>query len=126
VLVAHDGAVTVIFIDGADGKEVGRSRLPADQLPEAPGAGTSVDIAGTTWLVEQAEPESAAERRAAPTLTLILRRAVFQAVPARDILFSLPSTCDVLPSVAGTRSGASAFEIHEDDWRGRSRWSLAA
>jgi hypothetical protein len=115
--VVHDGAVTVIFVDGADGKEVGRSRLPADQLPEALDAGTTVDIDGTTWLVEHAEPESAAHWRASPTLTLILRRAGSPAVPARDILFSLPSICDALPSVAGTRRGADAFEIHEDDWR---------
>jgi hypothetical protein len=117
VRVAHDGAVTVIFVDGADGKEVGRSTLPADQIPENLDAGTTVDIAGTTWLVEQAEPYEAAERRASPTLTLILRRAATQVVPARDILFSLPSICDALPPVAGTRSGASAFEIHEDEWR---------
>lgn len=40
----------VIFVDGADGKEIGRSELSADQLPEAFDADTAVDIGGTTWL----------------------------------------------------------------------------
>lgn len=115
--MVHDVAVTVIFVNGADGKEVGRSKLPADQLPETFDTDTTVDIDGTTWLVEHAEPEGAAQWRVSRTLTLILRRAGSSAVPARDILFSLPSICDVLPSVAGTWSGADAFEIHEDDWR---------
>lgn len=113
--MVHDGAVTVIFVDGADGKEVGRSKLPPDQLPETFDTDTTVDIRGTTWLVERAEPEGAARWRASRTLTLVLRRATV--VPARDILFSLPSICGVLPSVAGTRSGGDAFEIHQDDWR---------
>jgi hypothetical protein len=115
--VVHDAAITVIFVDGADGKQVGRSKLPADQLPETFDADTTVDISGTTWLVEQAEPESAAEWRVSRTLTLTLRRAAPSTVPARDILFSLPSICDALPPVSGTRSGADALEIHEDDWR---------
>jgi hypothetical protein len=115
--VVHDVAVTVILVDGADGKEVGRSKLPADQLPEAFDADTTLDIDGTTWLVERAEPERAAQWRVSGTLTLTLRRAGFPTVPARDILFSLPSICDVLPSVAGTSREAGAFEIHEDDWR---------
>jgi hypothetical protein len=115
--VAHDVAVTVIFVDGADGKEVGRSKLPADQLPETFDADTTVDIGGMTWLVEHAEPESDMQWRISRTLTLTVRRVGSSAVPARDILFSLPSICDALPSVAGTRSGADAFEIHEDDWR---------
>jgi hypothetical protein len=115
--VVHDAAVTVIFVDGTDGKEVGRSKLPPDQLPEAFDADTTVDIGGTTWAVERAEPEGAAQWRASRKLTLVLRRAVAQAVPVRDILFSLPSICDELPSVAGTRGGGDAFEIHEDDWR---------
>lgn len=58
--MVHDVAVTVILVDGADGTEVGRSRLPADQLPEAFDVDTTVDIDGTTWLVERAEPEDAA------------------------------------------------------------------
>ncbi|MBO0803191.1 MAG: hypothetical protein J2P25_08975 [Nocardiopsaceae bacterium] len=115
--VVHVDAVKVIFIDGADGGEVGRSNLPADQLPETFGAGTNVDIDGTSWLVERAEPESAAQWRASRTLTLTLRRASSPAVPARDILFSLPSICDVLPAVADNQSRADALEIHEDDWR---------
>jgi hypothetical protein len=115
--VAHDVAVTVIFVDGADGKEVARRKLPAGQLPEAFDADTTVDIDGATWLVARAEPESALQWRVSRTLRLTLRRAGSRAVPAHDILFSLPSVCDALPSVAATRSGPDAFEIHEDDWR---------
>lgn len=116
--MVHDAAVTVIFVDGTDGKEVGRSKLPPDQLPEAFDAGTTVDIGGTTWLVEHAEPAGAAQWRVSRTLTLVLRRTGSPTVPARDILFSLPSICDALPSVAPNRSGDDdTFEIHEDDWR---------
>jgi hypothetical protein len=114
--VVHDVAVTVIFVDGADGKEAGRSILPADQLPEAFNVETTVDIDGTTWLVERAEPEAAAQWRVSRSLTLTLRRAGFSMIPPRDILFSLPSICDVLPPSADT-SREGVFEIHEDDWR---------
>lgn len=115
--MVHDVAVTVTFIDGAAGKEIGRSKLAADQLPETFDAGTTVEINGVTWLVEHAEPEGAAQWRVSRTLTLFLRRAGSSAVPARDVLFSLPTICDVLPSAAGSSIGADAFEIHEDDWR---------
>lgn len=115
--MVNDAAVTVIFVDGADGKEVGRSKLPAGQLPETFDADTTVDIRGTTWLVERAEPEDPARWRVTRTLTLTLRRAGSPTVPARDILFSLPSICDELPPTDGTGSRADAFEIHEDDWR---------
>jgi hypothetical protein len=115
--VAHDADVTVIFIDGSDGKEVGRSTLPADRLPESFDADTTVDIAGTTWLVEHAVPESAAQWLASRTLTLTLRRTGSQTIPPRDILFSLPTICDALPTVASTQSGTDALKIHEDDWR---------
>lgn len=112
-----DTAVTVIFVDAADGKEVGRSELSSDQLPQSFDIDTTVDINGATWLVEHAEPQSAAQWRVSHALTLTLRRAGASTVPARDILFSLPTICDVLPSTGGTCSRADALEIHEDDWR---------
>lgn len=101
--------IRVLFVDAADGAEFGRAEVAADELPDSFEAGTTLTLAGTEWSVERAEPPVAADFRATGTLTLTLRR-IDQLDPA-DLLFSLPTICDSVPS------GEQLGELHEDDWR---------
>jgi hypothetical protein len=115
VVVDDEDVVQVLFIDAADGSEIGRSELFVDQLPDSFATSTTVDLNGTTWLVERADPPDATQFRAAGQLVLMLRRT--DLMPPGDILYSLPTICDVLPSAAPAELGADLFEVHEDDWR---------
>ena len=38
-------------------------------------------------------------------------------VPARDVLYSLPTICDPLPAFDQSLVNGGRVEIHEDDWR---------
>jgi hypothetical protein len=112
--VAGDDVVEVVFVDGATGSEIGRSKLPREQVPASFETDTTVEIGDAKWLVDRTDPSSPAEVAAARTLVLTLRR--IGRFPPGDILYSLPTICDALPAVA---AGATAdrLEIHEDDWR---------
>src|SRR6266545_4985045 len=107
--------VEVVFLDADTNEMIGRSVLPAEQLPDSFEPDTTVQIGDSTWSVERAEPPTAARFRPARKLTLSLRRV--HLVPARDILYSLPTICDLLPSVGDARHDDGRFEMLEDDWR---------
>lgn len=112
--MAGDDVVEVVFVDGATGSEIGRSELPREQVPASFETDTTVHIGDAEWLVDRADPAGPAEVAAARTLVLTLRR--IERVPPRDILYSLPTICDVLPATAAG-AAADCLEIHEDDWR---------
>ncbi|OLB74857.1 MAG: hypothetical protein AUI14_22395 [Actinobacteria bacterium 13_2_20CM_2_71_6] len=107
--------VQVVFVDAADGAVFGRSDLPAAQLPDSFEVATTLQIGDATWSVERAEPPSAAQFRARGTLRLTLRKV--ELVSPRDILYSLPTICDALPSLDGTAGDHAGYDMHEDDWR---------
>ncbi|MBE1488446.1 hypothetical protein [Plantactinospora soyae] len=107
--------VRVVFVDADTGAQIGRSELPVAQLPESFQAQTTLELAGSAWSVERAEPPTATEFGATGTLALTLRR--IESVPPTDILYSLPTICAVLPSVADAPANAARVELHEDDWR---------
>jgi hypothetical protein len=107
--VTDEKPIRVVFVDAADGAEFGRAEVAADELPDSFEAGTTLTLAGTEWSVEGAEPPVSADFRATGTLTLTLRR-IDQLDPA-DLLFSLPTICDAVPS------GEQLGDLHEDDWR---------
>jgi hypothetical protein len=113
--VADKRVVEVILIDGTTGQEIGRRPLPPDQLPDTFATQTTVELDGTTWLVERAEPADAVRFRAGGVLVLTLRH--LDRVPASDILYSLPTICDVLPGTENLGEMPDRLEIHEDDWR---------
>jgi hypothetical protein len=48
-------------------------------------------------------------------LVLTVRRIV--TVPARSILYSLPTICAALPGLDHADSTVDRFDLHEDDWR---------
>jgi hypothetical protein len=111
--VASD-EVEVVFVDGDTGAQVGRARLSRDRVPESFDTHTTVALGTTTWLVEHADTSSAADVAAGRRLVLTVRRV--DAVPPADILYSLPTICDVLPASAGG-AGIDRLQFHEDDWR---------
>jgi hypothetical protein len=91
--------------------------VPFDQLPETFEVQTTLELGEAQWAIERAEPPTAEQFIRSRGLVLTLRRIEF--VAPGDILFSLPTICDVVPStgvegVAGRRAGLS---IAEDDWR---------
>jgi hypothetical protein len=110
-----EGTVAVEFIDAETGQAFARSDLPASQLPASFAAQTTLHLGGDQWQVERAEPTTAAEFVPAGRLVLTLRRV--SVVAARDVKFSLPTICDVVPSVVPAGSDVEALELHEDDWR---------
>ncbi|WP_422770353.1 hypothetical protein ACN28C_27185 [Plantactinospora sp. WMMC1484] len=107
--------VRVVFIDADTGARIGRTELPVGQLPETFQPATTLELADATWVVERAEPPTAAQFAATGALTLTLRR--IESVPVDDILYSLPTLCATLPAVAAAPAGADRLELHEDDWR---------
>jgi hypothetical protein len=107
--------VSVTFVDATTGHEFARSDLPVTQLPVSFATETTLHLGGDPWLVEQAEPLTAAEAVAAGQLVLTLRR--LQSIPPQEILYSLPTICDALPPVGSEPASADSLELHEDDWR---------
>jgi hypothetical protein len=114
-VVAGDDVVEVVFVDGATGTEIGRSKLSREQVPASFETHTTVDLGDTKWLVDRADPARHAGVAAARTIVLTVRR--LDRLPPGDLLFSLPAICDALPAVAGAGQTAAALQIHEDDWR---------
>jgi hypothetical protein len=107
--VTDEQLIRVVFVDAADGAEFGRAEVAADELPDSFEAGTTLTLAGTDWSVADAEPPISADFRATGTLRLTLRR--IDQLDPEDLLFSLPTICDSVPS--GEQLGA----LQEDDWR---------
>jgi hypothetical protein len=107
--------VSVVFVDADTRAEMGRTELPGTQLPDTFEQGTTVQLGEASWSIEGAEPPTAVQVHASGTLKLTLRR--IDVVPARDILYSLPTICDILPSTDAHRGQHDRHEMHEDDWR---------
>lgn len=107
--------VRVTFVDGETGRELGRSELAAEALPETFEVETTLHLGDADWVVERAEPPTAARFLATGALTLTLRRV--ESVRPDGILYSLPTLCEGLPPLSGPAGDGDVFEIHEDDWR---------
>ena len=107
--------IAVQFVDVSTGQCFARSDVPAEQLPATFAVDTTLTLAGESWSVVQADPPDAAEFRASRRLVLTLSRIT--SVPARNILYSLPTLCDQLPAVDPAATGANLLQLREDDWR---------
>ena len=107
--------VSVTYVDAGSGNVIGRSEMPPEMLPETFEIVTTMEIAGSPYSVERAEPPHAALFRATGELTLFLRPV--QVLAPNDILFSLPTICDRVPEPDPVLVSAVPFEMHEDDWR---------
>jgi hypothetical protein len=107
--------VSVEFVDAATGRTFARSDVPAEQLPETFEVDTTLTLEGESWSVVGAEPPTAAEVRASGRLVLTLSRVTF--VSPHEILYSLPTLCDRLPTVDPAADHVDRLRMHEDDWR---------
>lgn len=108
------GMVSVTFVDAGSGAVIGRSEMPPERLPETFATTTTLEIAGSRYFIERAEPPHATPG-ASGELTLFLRPV--QVMSPKDILFSLPTICDRVPQADPVLESDHLFEMHEDDWR---------
>jgi hypothetical protein len=106
--------VHVVFLDARNGKTIGESDVPADQLPESFEIATKLGIGGQQWSVFRAEPTTRADYTRTGTLRLELRPIL--TLDPKTILFSLPTIESTQPPLPG-RPGPGALTLHEDDWR---------
>lgn len=111
--------IQVHFIDATTGQPIGEAELSAEQLPPTFEASTTLKLGGKSYDVVSAQPMTAAEYRKTGKLRLTLREVKVSTVNPRDILYSLPTLCEQLPSIAegSTKLGKNVLELHEDDWR---------
>jgi hypothetical protein len=107
--------VSVEFVDAASGVVFARSDLPEGHLPDSFAPQTTLHLGDDPWLVEHAEPSSAAELVASGRLVLTVRRLT--TVSPHDVLYSLPTICHALPAVGPATMSVDCLELHEDDWR---------
>ena len=106
--------IRVSFVDASSQKLLGETELEGEQLPESFAHDTTLQLGGSAWRVESADPITRAEYTATGTLRLVLRRAL----DPQQILYSLPTLENALPPLAPGDTEA-AHVLHEDDWRQR-------
>ncbi|MQA95292.1 MAG: hypothetical protein GEV11_11835 [Streptosporangiales bacterium] len=106
--------IRVVFVDAATGVEFARSDVPLAQLPDTFAPATTLHLGEDAWTVVASAPASKPEFARSGRLVLTLSRE--RTVDPRDVRFSLPTICDVLPPATGTAS-VNTFVLHEDDWR---------
>ncbi|GCE31182.1 hypothetical protein KDA_66660 [Dictyobacter alpinus] len=109
--------IETIFIDNSTGQVFGKAEMPVENLPQSFALDTTMHIGDEDWTVANAEPMTAEEFMRTGKLVLTLQKVV--KVPAKDILFTLPTLCDEIPPVlaGSTKQGKHICELHEDDWR---------
>jgi hypothetical protein len=108
-------AIQVHFINANSGQTIGRTELSLEQLPPSFETETTLQIGQTNWVVERAEPPTAPEFAQTGQLELLLREVTM--LPAKDILYSLPTICDELPGLDSELDRSRCFVLREDDWR---------
>jgi hypothetical protein len=112
--MAREPVIRVVFVDAMTGQEISRTRMPLSRLPHTFEIATQVQIGADAWSIVGAEPPTSEEFAATGRLRLLLARG--QLVRADEILYSLPTICDVTP-VADGPVLPDAYVLHEDDWR---------
>jgi hypothetical protein len=106
--------IQVTFIDAADDHQIGVSLMPPSQIPKSFAPDTKIEIMGTNWHVESADPQDRAGYVATGELRLVLR--ALKVMDPQEILFSLPTINDELPPM-NTSTVPAGLTLHEDDWR---------
>lgn len=108
--------IKVQFIDNATGQTIGITEMTADQLPQTFSVATSMRIRENEWTVEEAIPANSVDFVKTKSLVLKLRKIEY--MNPQDILFTLPTISNELPTTTD-HSVYMDFEnsISEDDWR---------
>jgi hypothetical protein len=108
--------IAVTFIDAITRQPIASSDMLPEQLPETFALDTTLDLAGTSYVVVRADPTTKVEFALTKRLTVALRRV--EVFAPKDILFSLPTICGAaLPHTVATASHGDAVVLHEDDFR---------
>lgn len=107
--------VAVTLIDDATGTPFATTEMPPADLPESFEVETTLHLGEADWSVVHAQPATRPEYTKSGTLVLRLRRA--EKVKLSDLLYSLASICDRLPSVGTAPLVGDECVLHEDDWR---------
>lgn len=95
--------ISVTFIDDASSTTIAALELPIANLPETFDRESTVRLGDDDWAVVSARPRTKPEFGGSGKLVLHLRR--LEQVNPSDLLYSLPSICDRLPTVSDTPPG---------------------
>lgn len=110
--------VLITVIDADDGTVISKSKQQLDAIPLVFDRGTTIHLGDAEFDVLEAEPPDRETYSKLGRLTLKVRKAETQYINVNDVLFSLPTICNELPTVERQEKTAkSLLEIHEDDWR---------
>ncbi len=107
--------IEVTFIDDLTGESLGLTHIPANNLPDSFERDTKIDLSGAEWSVLNARPKTRAQYTKSKALILWIRR--IELVNSSDILYSLPSICNVIPEINNRTLSGSELTFAEDDWR---------
>ncbi len=107
--------IEVTFIDDLSGNIIGQVELSPESLPPSFVQDTTLFIDEADWAVVESIPVESVDFIAQGSLTLRLRKV--QKMDPANILFSVPTLCEALPSAGGLDSQEDDFRIAEDDWR---------
>jgi hypothetical protein len=107
--------IEVTFIDDLTGESLGTTHIPANNLPDVFERNTTIDLSHADWQVMNARPKTRAQYTKSKSLILWIRR--IEKINSNDILYSLPSICDVIPDLNDRSLSGNELTIAEDDWR---------
>lgn len=110
--------VNVHFIDASNGKTIGVTRMPPEQLPETFEIATTMHLNDEDWSVEEAKPQHSKDFLYTKELTLKMRKVEY--INPKDLLYTLPTVSNEFPPTSQkNESTYNNFEyaILEDDWR---------
>ncbi len=107
--------IEVTFIDDRTGESLGVTHIPISNLPESFERDTIINLSGADWNVLNARPKTRAQYTKSKTLILWIDR--IEQINPQNILYSLPSICDVIPGVNNRSLSGNELTIAEDDWR---------
>src|SRR5258708_3062988 len=94
--------IHVEFTDAATGAVFAQSDMPLTQLPDSFALNTTLHLGDEDWTVERAEPLTSTEFKRTGKLNLTLRRVMM--VDPREILYSLPTIENVIPTMGPIRA----------------------
>jgi hypothetical protein len=115
IMTSFSLKIAVTFIDAATEESIGITHIPAADLPISFERDTTIHLSGADWQVINARPKTRAQYTKSQTLILWIRQ--IQTIDPRDILYSLPSICDVVPDLNDRSFSGHELTIAEDDWR---------
>lgn len=110
--------IQVELTDIQTGKLIGKSAMKPEQLPESFELYTTFTLAEQEWTVVEADPVHSKDFTLSKSLKLKLQK--IEKLNPKDILYTLPTISNELPSIC-ENSQFDSFRInfYEDNWRQR-------